>query len=237
MGKSDADKTEKRSTWGRIVDALCTVFSLRLALTIIYFVLIVLLCVTQNISIFQSPKIRILNIEASRVVGARVRGFATWYGVDVPIEGANATAQIDIKMWVTTLNIDIEIPYGYLPQNISQQYHVQDVPCAEFRGFIKNMQIFSLLSIFSGFILLVLTVSNFFTRMFLPLLWLFLWITVAFSATMVAMMFRLLCDGACYGQVDQIPPFTNLAMPMGGFALAIICLETYLVTSLMTVFL
>ncbi|KAK7200498.1 Amastin surface glycoprotein [Novymonas esmeraldas] len=237
MGKSDRQSEEKRSFWGRVVDSLCTVFTLRITLSVIYFILLVLLCVTQAISLFSSPVIHVINMEASHIIGAQVPFSSAWYKADIPIYGANATAQIDVKMWVTTVNINVDIPYGFLPQNISQQYRVQDVPCAEFRGFIKNMQIFSLLSIFTAFIVWVLTVSNFFTRMFLPLLWLFLWVTIAFTATAVAMMFRVLCDGACYGQVDEIPPFTSLAMPMGGFALAMICLETYLVTSLMTVFL
>ncbi|CAG9583959.1 hypothetical protein LMJF_36_4130 [Leishmania major strain Friedlin] len=237
MGRLDHRREDKRSCGGRVVDALCGVFSLRIALSIIYFILVVLLCVMQDLSLFSTPTIRIMNIEASRIVGAKTFIAATWFKVDQSIYGANVTGRIDVKLWVTKMNMHVEIPYGFLPQNISQVYHVQDLPCAEFRNFFRCMQIFSLLSIFTGFIVWVFTVSNFFTRMFLPLLWLFLWVTIAFTATTVAMMFRVLCDGACDGEVGEIPPFTTLATPMGGFALAFISLQTYLVTSLMTVFL
>ncbi|CAC9551671.1 Amastin surface glycoprotein [Leishmania donovani] len=237
MGRLDHRAEDKRSCGGRVVDALCSVFSLRIALSIIYFILVVLLCIMQDISLFSTPTIRIMNIEASHIVGAKTFIADTWFKVDQSIYGANVTGRIDVKLWVTKMNMNVEIPYGYVPQNISQVYRVQDVPCAEFRNFFRRMQIFSLLSIFTGFIVWVFTVSNFFTRMFLPLLWLFLWVTIAFTATTVAMMLRVLCDGACYGEVDEIPPFTALATPMGGFALAFISLQTYLVTSIMTVFL
>ena len=234
---SDTSKPAK-STCQKVLDVLCMALSLRIVLVLIYLVMLILLCVIQNISLFSSPKIDIVNIAASRIVGAQVTKLSeTWYSVDIPIYGANASAQVDIKMWTLSVMLDIALPYGYIPQVIKQEYRVQDVPCKEFRTVFKNMQIFSLLSIFTGFIVLVLTVSNFFTRMFLPLLWFFVWATVAFTASMTAMMFRLLCYGECYGEPTAIPPFTSLAMPMGGFALSIICFESYLIKSLMTVFL
>nr|CAJ2482217.1 unnamed protein product [Leishmania braziliensis] len=237
MGRSDRHTEGKRSFGRRVVGAFSTVVSLRIALSITYFILLILLCMMQVMSLFTTPTIRILNIEASRIVGAQTFIAATWFKVDQTIHGANVTAQMDVKMWSIKVNVDVEIPYEFLPQNISQLYRLQDVPCAEFRSFFKHMQIFSLLSIFTGFIVWVFTVSSFFTRMFLPLLWLFLWVTVTFTATTVAMIFRILFDGACYGEVEEIPPFTSLAVPMGGFALALICFQTYLVTSIMTVFL
>jgi hypothetical protein len=235
-----ASSKPKKSTFQKVLDVLCTMLSLRIVLVLIYFIMFILLCVIQSISLFSSPKIEIINIQASHIIGARVSVPlipSVWYAVDIPIYGANATGQIDIRMWSTKLDINIAIPYDFAPQNITQQYRVQDIPCKEFRTVFKNLQIFSLLSIFTGFIVLMLTVANFFTRMFLPLLWFFVWLTVAFTASMTAMMFKLLCDGECYGEPTAIPPFTSLAMPMGGFALSIICFEAYLITSLMTVFL
>ncbi|KPI84151.1 hypothetical protein ABL78_6797 [Leptomonas seymouri] len=226
------------STCQKALGALGTVLSLRVVLVIIYFMMVVLLCVIQSISLFKSPNVHLINIMGSRICAAQLTAITkTWYKMDVPISGANATGQLDIRMWSMTLKISIEIPYDFAPQNIWQVYRVQDVPCEEFRTVFKTLQVFSLLSIFTGFIVLVFTVSNFFTRMFLPLLWLFVWLTVAFTASMTAMMFRLLCNGECYGESTAIPPFSSLAIPMGGFALAIICFQTYLITSLMTVFL
>ncbi|KPA81451.1 hypothetical protein ABB37_03816 [Leptomonas pyrrhocoris] len=228
----------KKGKCQKIFDVLCALLSLRLVLVLVYIIMIVLLCVIQGITLFSSPKIDILHIQSNKIVAAQVTFLSkTWYGVDIPIHGANATAQINIKMWITKLKLDIAIPYDFAPQNISQEYRVQDVPCKEFRTVFKNLQIFSLLSIFTGFIVLVLTAANFFTRMFLPLLWFFVWLAVAFTASMTAMMFKLLCDGECYGEPIAIPPFTRLAIPMGGFALSIICFECYLLTSLLTVFL
>ncbi|KAG5464263.1 hypothetical protein LSCM1_00444 [Leishmania martiniquensis] len=229
--------TESRSSAKRVLYALRTVFSLRIALCIIYFALIILLCITHFLSLFQSPLIRIMDIQSSRIVGAQISISKKWFKVEENIYGANVTAQVDIKLWSIALDINVSIPYGFLPQRISQLYRVQDIPCAEFRSILTKMQIFSILSIFTGFVVWVLTISNFFTRLFLPLLWLFLWTTIAFTATTVAMMFRILFEGACYGEADEIPPMTTLAMPMGGFALAVICFQTYLITSLMTVFL
>ncbi|GET93507.1 hypothetical protein, unknown function [Leishmania tarentolae] len=231
-------RAEKRSSLGRyLINVLGSAFSLRIILSAIYLILVVLLCMMQNMLLFSTPTIRIMNIMASQIVGAKMPIASTWFKVDQHIYGANVTAHVDVKLWEMLMSINVEIPYGYLPQNISQVYRAEDVPCAEFRKSFRHMQVFSLLSIFTGCIVWVFTVSNFFTRMFLPLLWLFLWMTISFTATTVAMMFRVFCDGMCEGEVDAIPPFTSLAMPTGGFAVAFICLQTYLLTSLMAVFL
>ncbi|KAG5489579.1 hypothetical protein GH5_00455 [Leishmania sp. Ghana 2012 LV757] len=236
MGKPGRP-AEKGTFAERVVDALCSVFSLRIALSSIYLSLVVLLCTLQGMSLFYSPLIHMMNIQSSRIVGAKTFLSEKWFKVEETIYGANATLEVDIMLWAIKVDINVEIPYGFSPQNISQLYRVQDVPCAEFRSTLTKMQIFSILSIFTGCFVWVFTVSNFFTRMFLPLLWLFLWTTIAFTATTVAMMFRILCEGACYGEADEIPPLITVAMPVGGFALAFICFQTYLITSLMTVFL
>ncbi|KAG5490569.1 hypothetical protein JKF63_00689 [Porcisia hertigi] len=227
----------KPSCGGCVMGSIVAFFTLRISLSIIYFVLLILLCLTQVMPLFSTPDFSVMNIEASRIVGAKPFLYWKWYKMDAHIDGANATGRVDVRMWATTVNVSIEIPYGYMPQNITQQYYAQDVPCAAFRSSMKCMQIFSLLSIFSGFIVWVFAASNLFTRLFLPLLWLSLWITIAFTTTMMAMMFRILFEGACYGEAYQMPPFTSLAMPTGGFAFAFICQQTYLFTSLLTVFL
>lgn len=209
----------------------------RAVLLVIYVALTILLCCMQRMTLFESPEVLVSKIMASNVVAMKVLISDNWYEVSNTIDGANVTMRATFGLWNAGVKLTVAMPYEFAAENISQEYGVHDIPCAEYRAVMKKCQTFSLLSIFSSVIMLVFLISNFFSRMFLPLFWFFLWLTIIFVSSTTAMMMKLLCNGTCYGTEQEIPPFVQLAYPLGGFALSMLSMQIYLFSSIMAVFL
>lgn len=212
-------------------------FYIRHALALIYTALFILLICGLNMTLFESPPFQVKNLAGSRLVRLTVPGLMD-VSVNNAIPGADFEAGIKFTMWDVTIDAQVNISYyGYDPQNVHQRYTVEDLPCKEFRTTMRTAQVFGVLSVFTSFFCLVLIISNFFSRLFLPVLWVMIWVNIACVSSACSMLLKMLCEPSCYGKNELMPPFVSLAVPEGGFAVYLICMFSYLLTSIMCVFL
>lgn len=213
-------------------------FYIRHALVFIYTILFVLLICGLCMTLFESPPISITNLAGSRLVNIENTMLGLSYPLNNPVPGANVSGGIRFTMWTAVVDLSIDVSYyGYGEQVIHQVYNLEDIACKEFTNRLRTAQVFAVLSIFTSFFCLVLVISSFFSRLFLPVLWVMTWVNVACVSSACSMLLKVLCERSpCEGSVG-IPPFMSFAVPEGGFAVYIICMFSYLFTSVMCVFL
>lgn len=215
-------------------------FFIRHALVLIYTILFALLICGLCMNLFQSPLVTLSNVEGSVIYAATVNYVISIDvpGLDIPVPGANISFQATIDLWSVSIEVEVDVShYNFAPQHVYQRYNAEDLPCKEFANTMRTAQVFGVLSVFTSFFCLVLIVSNFFSRLFLPVLWVMTWVNVACVSGVTCMLLRMLCEPSCYDTSSAVPSFSSLAVPDGGFAMYMICMVTYLITSILSVFL